>query len=68
MLKKFLPKLIRSIKKEGLNVIWSCDPMHGNTIKSANGFKTRPFNNVVKEVKRVFQFIKLKEVMLEAFI
>ena len=51
---KHLPKLIRSIKKEGLNVIWSCDPMHGNTIKSATGFKTRPFNNVVKEVKRVF--------------
>ena len=51
---KFLPKLIRSIKKEGLNVVWSCDPMHGNTIKSANGFKTRPFNNVVKEVKNVF--------------
>jgi len=51
---KFLPKLIRVIKKEGLNVVWSCDPMHGNTIKSANGFKTRPFNNIVKEVKRVF--------------
>ena len=55
---KFLPKLIRSIKKEGLNVVWSCDPMHGNTIKSANGFKTRPFNNVVKEVKRVFAIHK----------
>ena len=51
---KFLPKLIRVIKKEGLNVIWSCDPMHGNTIKSATGFKTRPFNNIVKEVKKVF--------------
>ena len=51
---KFLPKLIRSVKKAGLNVIWSCDPMHGNTIKSSTGFKTRPFNNVVKEVKRVF--------------
>jgi 3-deoxy-7-phosphoheptulonate synthase len=51
---KFLPKLIRGIKKEGLNVIWSCDPMHGNTIKSTTGYKTRPFNNVVKEVKRVF--------------
>ncbi len=50
---KFLPKLIRTIKKEGLNVVWSCDPMHGNTIKSANGFKTRPFNNIFKEVKRV---------------
>ena len=51
---KFLPKLVRAIKKEGLNVIWSCDPMHGNTIKSTTGFKTRPFNNVVKEVKNVF--------------
>jgi 3-deoxy-7-phosphoheptulonate synthase len=52
---KHLPKLIRSIKKEGLNVIWSCDPMHGNTIKATSGYKTRPFNNVVKEVKNVFQ-------------
>ena len=51
---KFLPKLIRGIKKEGLNVIWSCDPMHGNTIKSSTGFKTRPFNNVLNEVKNVF--------------
>ena len=51
---KFLPKFIRTIKKEGLNVVWSCDPMHGNTIKSAAGYKTRPFNNVVKEVKNVF--------------
>jgi len=51
---KFLPKLIRAIKKEGLNVVWSCDPMHGNTIKSTTGYKTRPFNNVIKEVKNVF--------------
>ena len=51
---KFLPKFIRTIKKEGLNVVWSCDPMHGNTIKSATGYKTRPFNNVVKEIKNVF--------------
>ena len=51
---KFLPKLVRTIKKEGLNVIWSCDPMHGNTIKSTTGFKTRPFNRVLKEVKDVF--------------
>ena len=49
-----LSKLIRPIKKEGLNVIWSCDPMHGNTIKATSGYKTRPFNNVVKEVKNVF--------------
>ena len=51
---KHLPKLIRSIKKEGLNVIWSCDPCHGNTIKATTGFKTRPFNSVLKEVKNVF--------------
>ncbi len=51
---KFLPKLIRTIQKEGMNVIWSCDPMHGNTIKSVSGFKTRPFNNVVNEVKNFF--------------
>ena len=51
---KFLPKLIRAVKKEGLKVVWSCDPMHGNTIKAATGFKTRPFDNVLKEVKDVF--------------
>ena len=51
---KHLPKLIRAIKKEGLNVIWSCDPCHGNTIQAATGFKTRPFNSVIKEVKNVF--------------
>ena len=55
---KHLPKLIRTVKKEGLKVVWSCDPMHGNTIKSVSGFKTRPFNNVVKEVKRVFSVHK----------
>ncbi len=51
---QFLPKLIRAVKKEGLNVVWSCDPMHGNTIKATSGLKTRPFDNVLKEVKNVF--------------
>jgi len=51
---KYLPKLIRGIKKEGVNVIWSCDPCHGNTIKATTGFKTRPFNSVLTEVKNVF--------------
>ena len=51
---QYLPKLIKAIKKEGLKVIWSCDPMHGNTIKAATGFKTRPFNNVLTEVKSFF--------------
>ena len=51
---EFLPKLIKAVKKEGLKVVWSCDPMHGNTIKATSGLKTRPFDNVLKEVKNVF--------------
>ena len=50
----YLPKLIRAVKKEGLKVIWSCDPMPGNTIKAATGLKTRPFDSVLQEVKNVF--------------
>ena len=46
-----LPLLIQTINKEGLNVVWSCDPMHGNTIKSKQGIKTRPFEKILKEVK-----------------
>ena len=48
---KHLPELIQKIKLEGRNVIWSCDPMHGNTIKSESGYKTRPFENILDEVK-----------------
>ena len=51
---KYLPKLIKAIKKEGLKVVWSCDPMHGNTIKATTGFKTRTFDSVLKEVKNFF--------------
>ncbi len=49
-----LPKLIRAVQEEGFKVVWSCDPMHGNTIKSASGFKTRPFENVLREVREFF--------------
>ena len=49
-----LPRLIRAIKREGKSVVWSCDPMHGNTIKSTSGFKTRPFDRVLKEVQTFF--------------
>ncbi len=49
-----LPKFVRRVKKEGLNVVWSCDPMHGNTIKSPNGIKTRPFNDILSEVRSFF--------------
>ncbi len=49
-----LPPLLRAIKKEGRNVVWSCDPMHGNTEKSSNGYKTRRFDNILAEVKGFF--------------
>ncbi|WP_420962878.1 class II 3-deoxy-7-phosphoheptulonate synthase [Brucella sp. IR073] len=48
-----LPKLIRAVQKEGRKVVWSCDPMHGNTI-TANGYKTRPFDRILKEVETFF--------------
>ena len=51
----YLPDLIRAVKKEGRNIVWSCDPMHGNTVKSDSGFKTRPFNKVLKEVQQFFE-------------
>ena len=49
-----LPPLVRAVKREGKSVVWSCDPMHGNTVTSANGYKTRRFDQVVEEVKRFF--------------
>ncbi|SDJ73722.1 class II 3-deoxy-7-phosphoheptulonate synthase [Aliiruegeria lutimaris] len=49
-----LTRLIETVKEEGANVVWSCDPMHGNTIKSATGYKTRPFDMVLSEVREFF--------------
>ena len=49
-----LPRLIQAVKEEGANVVWSCDAMHGNTIKSSTGFKTRPFDSVLREVREFF--------------
>ena len=49
---KHLPELIRAVKREGRIVVWSCDPMHGNTIKSRSGYKTRPFDQVLTELRR----------------
>jgi 3-deoxy-7-phosphoheptulonate synthase len=49
-----LPRLIRAIKREGRKVVWSCDPMHGNTVKASTGFKTRPFERLLKEVQTFF--------------
>ena len=50
-----LPGIIRAVAKEGKQVVWSCDPMHGNTVKSPNGYKTRPFNKILAEVRTFFQ-------------
>ena len=49
-----LPRLIRAVRREGHAVVWSCDPMHGNTVKSSNGFKTRPFDAILSEVRGFF--------------
>lgn len=49
-----LPRLVRKVKSEGRNVVWSSDPMHGNTIKTGSGFKTRRFEDILKEVGSFF--------------
>ncbi|MGC1495949.1 MAG: 3-deoxy-7-phosphoheptulonate synthase class II [Sulfitobacter sp.] len=49
-----LPRLIKAVEEEGANVVWTCDAMHGNTIKSASGYKTRPFESVLREVREFF--------------
>jgi 3-deoxy-7-phosphoheptulonate synthase len=50
-----LPPLIDTVDRMGAKVVWSCDPMHGNTIKSATGYKTRPFDDVLAEVQDFFR-------------
>ena len=50
----YLPGLIKIVQAEGFNVVWCCDPMHGNTVKSTSGFKTRPFDHVLAEVQNSF--------------
>ncbi|HXC54436.1 MAG TPA: 3-deoxy-7-phosphoheptulonate synthase class II [Rhizomicrobium sp.] len=49
-----LPPLVRAVKREGAHVVWSCDPMHGNTIKLQSGFKTRPVDRILAEVRTFF--------------
>jgi 3-deoxy-7-phosphoheptulonate synthase len=49
-----LPKLVRAVKREGHPVVWSCDPMHGNVIKTDSGLKTRPFERILSEVRGFF--------------
>ena len=49
-----LPSLVRAIQREGRKVVWSCDPMHGNTVKSGAGYKTRHVDAILSEVSSFF--------------
>lgn len=53
-----LPRLIRTVQREGRQVLWSCDPMHGNTIKASSGYKTRDFARILAEVRQFFEVHK----------
>ncbi len=54
-IEKYLPPLIRAIKEEGYNVVWSCDPMHANTYTAASGHKTRNFDEIIQELQSFFE-------------
>ncbi len=53
-----LPPLVEAVKASGRSVVWSCDPMHGNTIKSSTGYKTRKFDDILSEIKSFFAIHK----------
>lgn len=55
---EYLPPLVEAVKKSGHKVVWSCDPMHGNTIKSSTGYKTRKFDDILSEIKSFFKIHK----------
>ena len=50
-----LPALVKAVKREGRTVVWSCDPMHGNTLSSPSGYKTRPFEQILSELRTFFE-------------
>jgi 3-deoxy-7-phosphoheptulonate synthase len=52
-----LPRLVRAVLREGKTVVWSCDPMHGNTLKTASGYKTRPFDRILSEVRTFMEIL-----------
>ena len=56
--REHLPELARAVKRSGRNVVWSCDPMHGNTIKAASGYKTRPVDRIVHELTGFMQTLR----------
>lgn len=53
-----LPRLVETVTSEGRAVVWSCDPMHGNTVKAGNGYKTRGFDNILSEVQSFFEICR----------
>ncbi|TCD02245.1 3-deoxy-7-phosphoheptulonate synthase class II [Erythrobacteraceae bacterium CFH 75059] len=52
---ELLPRLVRAVRQDGHPVVWSCDPMHGNSVASSSGYKTRPFDRVLREVRGFFR-------------
>ena len=52
-----LPPLVRAVQKSGRTVVWSCDPMHGNTLKTGTGYKTRPLDRILSEVKQFIDIV-----------
>jgi len=57
-----LPKIIKKVKYYDYEIIWFCDPMHGNTIKSKNGYKTRNFDTIINELKYFFEITKSESI------
>jgi len=57
-IREYFPNLLKRVRDEGKNVVWSCDPMHGNVEKTENGFKTRNFDNILSEVSQFFEIHK----------
>ncbi len=60
-IKEHLPRVIKTLKKEGIRVVLSCDPMHANTKKTNNGYKTRLFQDIVNETKSFFEICKSED-------
>jgi len=55
-----LPNIIKQVKKTNYKVVWACDPMHGNTIKSSSGYKTRPLVNIISEIEQFFKIHRIE--------
>jgi 3-deoxy-7-phosphoheptulonate synthase len=57
-----LPRLMAATAKAGKAVVWSTDPMHGNTLKASSGYKTRPFDRILSEVKAFVEIARAEGV------